>query len=70
MYLPTAETPAEVALGTLAGPRVRAAWFDPRIGEEVQVIGEYPAAQTRSFAPPAGSGPAADWILTLDSVKT
>lgn len=60
-----AGTPATIELGKLNGPKVRAAWLDPRNGDS-SAIGEIPAKAT-GFTPP-GSGYGQDWVLVLDAV--
>lgn len=68
IYLPKAGQEVDVRLHMLAGPRVRAAWFDPRSGQEAQLIGEYPARGSQRFVSPgAATDPEMDWVLTLDS---
>ena len=69
IYIPAAGQSVDVRLKKLAGPRIRAAWFDPRAGQEMQAFGEYPAEGTQTFTTPEadqGSGP--DWVLMLDSI--
>lgn len=68
VYAPLPGQPVEVVLDRLAGPRVRVAWFDPRLGEEVSVIGEYEASGTQMFTTSAADPDAPDWALTLDCV--
>ena len=54
-------------LDKLAGPRVHAAWFDPRTGRETEFLGDFPANGARTFvAPNAAPADAPDWVLTLD----
>ncbi len=68
IYVPNAGQTVAVRLDKLAGPRVRAAWFDPRSGQEAQAIGEYPAQGIQIFTTPnADPASAPDWVLTLDS---
>jgi len=57
-----------VRMDKLAGPKVRAFWFDPRTGHAT-VIGEFPNTGEREFTPPT-SGENNDWVLVLDDVKT
>ncbi|MGI4787407.1 MAG: glycoside hydrolase family 140 protein [Janthinobacterium lividum] len=69
IYTPEARESLNVHLDKLAGPRVRAAWFDPRSGQETQVIGEYPAQGIQMFLPPeTAQEEGSDWVLVLDSV--
>ena len=68
VYLPTASA-VTVRWEAMAGPRVRAAWFDPRSGREAQVIGIFPASGETQFEPPFSPVPTeSDWVLTLESV--
>lgn len=67
VYAPLPGQTIDVVLDMLAGPRVRAAWFDPRLGEEASIIGEYDASGTKTFTTPSANPDAApDWVLTLD----
>ena len=66
VYLPTGQT-VEVDLRKLSGPRLRAAWFDPRTGT-AQISGEYANDRPREFTPPS-DGPGQDWVLVLDDVN-
>jgi Protein of unknown function (DUF4038)/Putative collagen-binding domain of a collagenase len=63
VYVP-AGRPFEVRLSTIAGPLVRAWWFDPRHGKATP-IGDFPSEGTRTFVPPE-PGEALDWVLVLD----
>jgi Protein of unknown function (DUF4038)/Putative collagen-binding domain of a collagenase len=54
----------EVRMSAIAGPRVRAWWFDPRTGKATG-IGEFLNEGTRTFVPP-DRGEALDWVLVLD----
>jgi hypothetical protein len=68
-YLP-ADAPLNIALARLAGPRVRARWYDPSVGRFFEIPGSpFPAAAARTFRPgganAAGYG---DWVLVLESV--
>lgn len=56
--------PFTVRLDKLAGPDLRAWWFDPRTGR-AQEFGTFAATATREFAPPA-RGKNSDWVLVLD----
>lgn len=62
VYLPEPR-PVTVRMGALAGPTARAAWYDPRSGEQ-RAIGSFPTAGEQTFAPPP-AGP--DWVLVLDA---
>lgn len=56
----------KVRMDKIAGPKVKAWWFNPRNGE-ASVIGEFPNAGEREFQPPQ-PGELLDWVLVLDSV--
>lgn len=69
VYTPLPDQTVRVVLDRLAGPQVRVAWFDPRLGEEVSILGEYDARGVKTFTTPSANSDAApDWVLTLDSV--
>jgi len=53
-----------VHLDKIAGPTVKAWWFNPRNGEAT-AIGEFPHAGERDFMPPE-PGEYLDWVLVLD----
>jgi hypothetical protein len=53
-----------VRMSTIAGPRVKAWWFDPRDGRATP-IGEFDNQGERAFTPPA-PGESLDWVLVLD----
>ena len=53
-----------VRMDAIAGPTVRAWWFDPRTGKATS-IGEFPNRGQRDFLPPS-PGEALDWVLVLD----
>jgi len=55
----------EIDLSRLAGPVVRAAWFDPRTGETTS-CGAYPAEGLQRFAPPTGPEDP-DYVLVLEA---
>jgi hypothetical protein len=63
VYAP-AGRPFEVRMSAIAGPRVRAWWFDPRNGTAT-AIGEFASGGTRRFTPP-DPGEDLDWVLVLD----
>ena len=63
VYVPNTQT-VDVRMGALAGPAVRAAWFNPRDGSAIG-LGVFAASGPRSFSAPV-DGP--DWVLALDSV--
>ncbi len=56
--------PFTVDLDRLSGARLRAAWYDPRMGTSAP-IAEIDRAGPREFRPPT-SGRGQDWILVLD----
>jgi hypothetical protein len=56
-----------VRMEKLAGPQVRAWWFDPRTGEAVPA-GEFINSGEREFVPPA-PGEELDWVLVLDQAS-
>lgn len=60
-YLPSKLT-LTVDLSQFAGPRVDAAWFNPRTGDNTG-IGKYTEKKHHAFDPPAEG----DWVLMLDS---
>jgi hypothetical protein len=51
----------------VAGPRVKAWWFNPRDGKAT-AIGEYANTGTRRFDPP-DRGEQLDWVLVLDDAS-
>jgi hypothetical protein len=56
-----------VRMDKVAGPTVRAWWFNPRTGAAAQ-IGEFPNTGTRRFDPP-DRGEQLDWVLVLDDAS-
>ncbi len=69
VYIPTAGQTVTVRMDGLAGPSVRAAWYDPRTGQESALIGAFPASGNREFTTPTTeNADAPDWVLTLDSI--
>jgi Protein of unknown function (DUF4038)/Putative collagen-binding domain of a collagenase len=62
-YTPTG-TPLKVTMGAITGPKVRAAWFDPRAGVS-SPIGEFAKTDEHEFKPPS-EGRGHDWVLVLD----
>ncbi len=56
-----------VRMDKIAGPKVKAWWFDPRTGESLS-IGEFPNTGTREFTPP-NPGELLDWVLVLDDAS-
>ena len=68
IYIPNAGQGVSVRLSRLSGPRVRAAWFDPRSGQTAPTFGEYAAEGTQTFVTPNNDPHnAPDWVLMLDS---
>jgi hypothetical protein len=65
VYLPTART-IQVRMSTLAGPQVRARWFDPRVGSFASVAANLSAQGEHSFDAPGGGS--TDSVLVLESV--
>ncbi len=65
VYLPTART-IKVRLSALAGPQVRARWFDPRVGSFASAAANVAAEGEHSFDAP-GNG-STDSVLVLESV--
>lgn len=54
-------------LDKLAGPLLKAWWFDPRTGAATPA-GEFANAGERQFMPPA-PGEVLDWVLVLDQAS-
>jgi hypothetical protein len=57
----------EVRMDAIAGPEVKAWWFDPRTGQATE-IGLFPSEGHRRFDPPA-PGEELDWVLVLDDAS-
>ncbi len=58
-----------VRLEKLAGPTLRAWWFDPRSGAASPALdGEFPNTGQRAFTPPT-PGEALDWVLVIDQTS-
>jgi hypothetical protein len=55
-----------VQLGRIQGQKVRAYWFDPKLGE-YNMIGTYENKGTREFDPPGEEKEGNDWVLVLQS---
>lgn len=56
-----------VRMEKVAGPRVKAWWFDPRTGQAVEA-GEFTNEGARVFVPPT-PGELLDWVLVLDQAS-
>ena len=63
VYAP-AGRPFTVRLRTIAGPRARAWWFNPRDGKAT-AAGTFDTSADHTFTPP-DPGEALDWVLVLD----
>ncbi len=63
VYAPVGR-PFAVRFDKLGGATLRAWWFDPRTGNST-LIGEFPRAGEKRFAPPS-PGELLDWVLVLD----
>lgn len=59
--------PVKVAIKKIAGPKVKAWWFDPREGTEI-AIGDFDNTGFQTFTPPS-SGENNDWVLVLDDAS-
>jgi hypothetical protein len=69
LYLPS-DRGITVDLAQLAGPEVKARWYDPANGRFTSVGGSpFPATGPRQFRPEPGSNSAGfdDWVLVLES---
>jgi hypothetical protein len=56
-----------VRMNKIAGPKVKAWWFDPRTGK-AEPAGEFSNEGERKFVPP-NPGEVLDWILVLDDAS-
>jgi TolB protein len=63
VYAPVGRT-FKVRMDRIAGPKVKAWWFNPRTGQAT-AIGVFPNRGEREFAPPH-KGELLDWVLVLD----
>jgi Protein of unknown function (DUF4038)/Putative collagen-binding domain of a collagenase len=63
VYVPVGRA-FSVRMSTIAGPHVRAWWFDPRTGQATDA-GTFPNTGEREFTSPA-RGELLDWVLVLD----
>ena len=66
VYAPVGR-PFAVRMDRLAGPAVKAWWFNRRDGKAA-AAGEFPNAGTRTFTPP-NPGELLDWVLVLDDAS-
>jgi hypothetical protein len=57
----------KVKMGIITGDKVKAHWYDPRLGKS-QVIGDFDNDGEISFTPPS-SGRTDDWVLILDDAS-
>jgi hypothetical protein len=60
--------PFSVRPGRIAGPALRAWWFNPRDGR-AELIGELANRGTLRFTPPGQPGDGNDWVLVLDDAS-
>lgn len=68
VYIPNGK-PVRIDLTKLAGPAVKAWWFDPREGG-ANPAGDFKNTATQEFIPPAPkAGEADDWVLVLDDAS-
>jgi len=58
--------PVTIGMKKIAGPKVRAFWFDPREGKTIE-IGEFENKGFQTFIPPS-FGKESDWILVIDDL--
>lgn len=63
VYAPVGRT-FSVRMSVIAGPKVKAWWFNPRTGAAT-AIGTFPNTAERAFTPP-DRGELLDWVLVLD----
>lgn len=66
VYAPVGRT-FRVRMDKIAGPKVKAWWFNPRDGRAT-AIGTFPNTGERAFAPP-NPGELLDWVLVLDDAS-
>lgn len=66
VYVPTGKS-ATVKLDKISGEKINAFWFDPRVGNAVQ-MGEFPNQGTQTFEP-FSRGRGQDWVLVLDDAS-
>ena len=66
VYVPTGKA-ATVKLDKISGEKINAFWFDPRVGNAVQ-MGEFPNQGTQTFEP-FSRGRGQDWVLVLDDAS-
>jgi len=70
LYTPSVRT-LTVNLGQLAGPNVRARWYDPTSGSYTTIAGSpFPASGAQAFTPAGNNANGfGDWALVLESVN-
>jgi len=56
-----------LAMGKIAGEKVRVSWFDPRNGKQTE-IGTFENKGIKTFNPPGNAKDGNDWVLVLDSL--
>ncbi len=66
VYLPVGNA-VMIELSVLSAAKVKAHWFDPRVGV-VHAIGEFDGKKNQLFVPPS-NGTGQDWILLLDDAS-
>jgi hypothetical protein len=66
VYAPVGR-PFTVRMSKIAGPTVRAWWFNPRTGAAM-AVGTFPNTGERTFTPP-DPGEMIDWVLVLDDAS-
>jgi len=57
--------PVTIVMKKIEGPKLKAWWYDPRIGE-ASFIGEFDNERFQTFEPPS-TGVNNDWVLVLDN---
>ena len=70
LYTPTLRQ-LTVNLAQLAGPNVRARWYDPTSGTYTTAIGSpFPASGSQTLTPPGNNSRGSeDWVLVLESIQ-
>ena len=68
IYIPSGKS-VRIDLTKLAGPTIKAWWFDPREGG-ANPAGDFKNTSAQEFTPPAAkAGDANDWVLVLDDAS-